>query len=352
MKNKMCSSLKRFLALCLSVIIAFTNIQWQTFAEGVTDHYSNYLDGWKVDVAWSTLSTDYEWNAAGDSTRQPKIVVTYRIENAEKDYPAGSMHFAIPGIGNASRNSTAKASKLAADRSDSEWSYDWDQGNDLHTFTNQFDVKTGQSVSGGFELMWNFNARNCANGFAQTKSPYFSIDGDGSIVMEPLSYKFTSAKDRYRIYLSKENLTGEQYENADQNYVWYDFTTRFDKDVLSRGVYKSTYFVSLDLPDEAKTSDVKVLQGKKTLTLTRNEDGETGFYPFKEQYGGPETYQYFSIGFKKTALDGKQVTVHGHLDRMYQDESTWTKSAASNEIVDAEQTFTVTSYSFIHEGYT
>ena len=40
MKNKMCSSLKRFLALCLSVIIAFTNIQWQTFAEGVTDHYS------------------------------------------------------------------------------------------------------------------------------------------------------------------------------------------------------------------------------------------------------------------------------------------------------------------------
>ena len=352
MKNKMCSSLKRFLALCLSVIIAFTNIQWQTFAEGVTDHYSNYLDGWKVDVAWSTLSTDYEWNAAGDSTRQPKIVVTYRIENAEKDYPAGSMHFAIPGIGNASRNSTAKASKLAADRSDSEWSYDWDQGNDLYTFTNQFDVKTGQSVSGGFELMWNFNARNCANGFAQTKSPYFSIDGDGSIVMEPLSYKFTSAKDRYRIYLSKENITGEQYENADQNYVWYDFTTRFDKDVLSRGVYKSTYFVSLDLPDEAKTSDVMVLQGKKTLTLTRNEDGETGFYPFKEQYGGPETYQYFSIGFKKTALDGKQVTVHGHLDRMYQDESTWTKSAASNEIVDAEQTFTVTSYSFIHEGYT
>ena len=99
MKNKMCSSPKRFLALCLSVIIAFTNIQWQTFAEGVTDHYSNYLDGWKVDVAWSTLSTDYEWNAAGDSTRQPKIVVTYRIENAEKDYPAGSMHFAIPGIG-------------------------------------------------------------------------------------------------------------------------------------------------------------------------------------------------------------------------------------------------------------
>ena len=58
MKNKMCSSPKRFLALCLSVIIAFTNIQWQTFAEGVTDHYSNYLDGWKVDVAWSTLSTD------------------------------------------------------------------------------------------------------------------------------------------------------------------------------------------------------------------------------------------------------------------------------------------------------
>jgi len=59
--------------------------------------------------------------------RQPKIVTTYRIENADKDYPAGSIHFAIPGIGNALRASIVKAFQLAADENDSEWSYTWDQ---------------------------------------------------------------------------------------------------------------------------------------------------------------------------------------------------------------------------------
>ena len=140
---------RRVLAGILAVILTITGLQVPVFAN---TSYSNYLDGWKVEAAWSTLSTDYEWNAVADETRQPKIVVTYRMEHAKRDYPAGSLTFAIPGIGNAHRGSIVKADKLAADKEDSEWNYTWDQENDIYIFTNKFEVKEGQSVSGGYEI--------------------------------------------------------------------------------------------------------------------------------------------------------------------------------------------------------
>lgn len=129
---------RRFLAFVLSVAMLLTSTQIPAFAE---TQYYDYLDGWKVQCAWFNLTTDYEWNAVSPETRQPKIVTTYRIENADRDYPAGSVRFTIPGIGNANRGSIVKASKLAADQEDSEWSYVWDQDADTYTFTNKFELK-------------------------------------------------------------------------------------------------------------------------------------------------------------------------------------------------------------------
>ena len=46
------------------------------------------------------------------------------------------------------------------------------------------------------------------------------------------------------------------------------------------------------------------------------------------------------------------MTVRGHLDRLYEDESEWVRTATGdNECVDAEKTFTVSSYAFVHQGY-
>lgn len=338
---------RRVLAGILAVILTITGLQVPVFAN---TSYSNYLDGWKVEAAWSTLSTDYEWNAVADETRQPKIVVTYRMEHAKRDYPAGSLTFAIPGIGNAHRGSIVKADKLAADKEDSEWNYTWDQENDIYIFTNKFEVKEGQSVSGGFEFLWTLNARSCEDRFSQEKSPMFSVDGVGSIVMEPLSYSFTSERDRYRIYLSKSKLSAMEYEEADKNYVWYDLTTRFDNDRRARGLYRSSYFVSLELPEGVDSADVKVECNGKTVALSENEDGELGFYPFKEKMGDLSS-QSFRLGFKQEVMEGKEVTVRGHLDRLYNDESEWVTVAGDNEIVDVETTFTVESYRFVHNGY-
>ena len=346
---------RRILASVLTAAMLLTNIHVESLAEAGTS-YQSYLDGWKVDAAWSNLSTDYTWDAAVESVRQPKEVVTYRIRNADRDFPAGSLQFTVPGIGNAVRGTVQKADRLAVDGDDSEWDYSWNQTTDTYTFTNRFAVTQGQSVSGGFELLWTLDARKCEDGYKRTESPTFSVEGN-TIVMEPLSYTFTSARDRYRIAMEQSKISGEEYENADQSYIWYDFKTRFDSDYLARGLYKSDYRVTVELPDGAEDGDVIAKQGSKEVALTRDEEGQLGFYPFQGKYGDLSGhylthYETVTLGFKKSALDGKEVTVRGHLDRLYEDESEWVRTATGdNECVDAEKTFTVSSYAFVHQGY-
>lgn len=353
MFRKASNKVRRFLAFVLSLAMLFTSTQFPAFAE---TQYYDYLDGWKVQCAWSNLTTDYGWNAVTTETRQPKIVTTYRIENADRDYPAGSIGFTIPGIGNANRASIVKASQLAADQTDSEWDYTWDQDTDTYIFTNKFEVKEGQSVSGGFEMLWTLNARSCEDGFSQERSPQFSVEGSGSIQMEPLSYAFTSERDRYRISMYKDKLSVSDYENADSDYIWYDIETRFDKDWKARGLYRSDYYVTVEIPEGKDYSDVQVKYGGKTVDLEQDEDGNWGFYPFKERSGdiGGQGYTYydtFTIGFKRETLKDDMVTVHGHLDRLYNDEADWITEAGENEKVDDELQFTVDDYSFTYSGY-
>ena len=351
-------NMKRWISILLAFALVITNIQIPAFA---ADGYQSYLDGWCVQAAWNTLNLDYTWNAKEAATRQPKIVVTYRMNNAKKEYPAGSLTFTIPGIGAAGRMSMAKASKLAADQADSEWNYTWDPVSDIYTFSNRFDVKTGQSVSGGFELLWTLNARHCENGFHRTESPTFSVSGAGSIRMDPLSYAFTSIRDRYRISFTKRQLHEDEYDDADQAYTWYYFRTRFDTDYLARGLYRSNYFISVELPNGAADEDVIAKYNGRVFPLERNADGALGFYPFKDRPGdvtyqdqdGNEITHYEDVllGFRQTSLNGQEITVKGHMDRLYQDEEDWVTTAGEHECVDVEDVFTVTGYRFNHHGY-
>lgn len=72
------------------------------------------------------------------------------------------------------------------------------------------------------------------------------------------------------------------------------------------------------------------------MDLEQDEDGNWGFYPFKERSGdiGGQGYTYydtFTIGFKRETLKDDMVTVHGHLDRLYNDEVDWITEAGENE---------------------
>ena len=351
---------RRFLAWILSVVMILMNLSLESIAEEPV--YQNYLDGWKVDVAWNTLSKDYTWNATSDEMRQPKIVVTYRMDHAAKDYPAGSLSFVIPGIGGVKRSGTVKADKLAADQGDSEWNYDWDPMSDTYRFTNKFAVSSGQSVSGGFELLWTLEARDCENGYTMESSPYFSVADAGGIQMEPLSFAFTSTPDRYRINMTRQTISGSAYEKENKDYIWYDCFVSFDNDWLARGLYKSTLAMTVS---GAGTSgdDVIVKEGNRYKEIPVSVSGDDlTFVLFTERYGNlveldssgnRRTYTVsYRIGFKKETLEGDEVTLHTHLDRLYEDDEDWTIDAGENERVDADDTFTLHGYSFSHAGYT
>ena len=350
---------RRFLAWILSVVMILMNLSLESIAEEPV--YQNYLDGWKVDVAWNTLSKDYTWNATSDEMRQPKIVVTYRMDHAAKDYPAGSLSFVIPGIGGVKRSGTVKADKLAADQGDSEWNYDWDPMSDTYRFTNKFAVSSGQSVSGGFELLWTLEARDCENGYTMESSPYFSVADAGGIQMEPLSFTFASTPDRYRINMTRQTISGSAYEKENKDYIWYDCFVSFDNDWLARGLYKSTLTMTVS---GAGTSgdDVIVKEGNRYKEIPVSGAGDDlTFDLFTERYGNlvelnssgnRSTYTVsYRIGFKKETLEGNEVTIHAHLDRLYEDDEDWTVDAGENECVDADDTFTLHGYSFSHAGY-
>lgn len=357
-RNRMRRGFSFLLVLCMIA----SGIHFPIRAE---EKYENYLDGWKVACAWSTLSKDYIWDAERSEQRQPKLVVTYRLENASHDCAPGDVWFEIPGIGGVNRASILKASELASDASDSEWMCVWDQEADIYTFSNRFSIEEGQSISGGFQLLWTLPARNMEHGYCQERTPAFGVNGAGRIVMEPVSFAFSSLRDRYRISLDSSRLSAKDLEKADQDYIWYEAETRFDKDWLARGLYRSSYYIAVELPDGKNYSDVRIKRNGVPVTLEEivTEDGDTvwGFYPFKNRSGDIGTalstyYDRFQIGFlrdhfKEETGETCEVTMHGHLDRLYCDESVWVTEAGSNEQIDDSVSFAVEDYSFQYSGY-
>lgn len=343
----------RVLAFLLSVVLFITGIPIPVFAE---NPMAAHLDGWTVQAVWSNFSSEYVWEAQEEELREPKIIVTYRMDHAQKDYPAGSLLFTIPGIGGANRGKIEKAREIAAEKEDSEWNCSWNEEQDIYVFSNKFSVEQGQSVSGGFELLWSFDSRNLESGFSQRSVPLFTAEGAGTVSMQTLTFGFSSVRDRYRMEMVRDKIYDEAYEASDRSYIWYEFETRFDKDWCARGLYKSDYYVTVELPDGQDYGDVAVKTENGVYELEPDEYGCWGFYPFKNRsgnLGGRYYTQYdrFTLGFKKEVLKGEEVTVRGHLDRLYQDDPVWIREAAENEVVDTELSFTVEDYHFSYVGY-
>lgn len=345
---------RRFIAFVLMIAMIICNVPISAFA---AQNYPSELDGWKVRVIWSdTLTTDYGWSAEKNSSMRPKINVSYRLENANKDYSIGSIRFTVPGVGNVSRNTVLKAQTATMDGTDSEWICNWDNSTDTYTFVNNFTVKEGESLSGGFELVYDLQARACESGFSQEKSPTFAIAGVGQIIMKPLRFNFQSARDKYRVRLDRSVLSGTSYAHSDKNFIWYNLITHFDSDYLARGLYKSTYSMQIKLEDGLAEGDLLAKYNGKPCQLTRIDNQTYQVEIFRDKYGDLSTLdktgcETLMLGFRQSTLEGKIATVSGHLDRLYQDESCWTTEPGDSENVDVETSFTVESYSFSADGY-
>lgn len=103
--------------------------------------------------------------------------------------------------------------------------------------------------------------------------------------LTPLTYRFSSWRDRYRISLEKKKLPAEDYETADQNYIWYEMETRFDKDWLARGLSQSSYSIAVELPEGKDYGSVLIKKDGKQFPLEQLKQnpgsGYGAFIPFR-----------------------------------------------------------------------
>lgn len=351
--------LKRFTALLLAIVMVAALLP----AISTPAHAATTSDGWTVAAAWSTQSVKYEWDSTKDEIRQPKIYVTYRLEGATRDYKPGDLEIKIPGIGSAVRGTLVKADKIAADKADSEWTYDWDSVNDVYTFKNNFEIKNGGNVNGGFEFLWTMSSRKNSDGFRTGGTPTFTIKNGGQAVetmpMPDLGYRFTSQRDEYRIGLSSRIPEASEWEKLPKGYTWYDIDVSYQAIRHARGLNRSDTWIWLELPAGVAAGDLAVMNGDQAVELKTDDPdhpGQLGFYLFKGRSGDictalkPSVDKYFRVGLK--GADGQSIRINAHLDRLYLDEKEPIKTVVTpNEKVDASLDFSFGAYGFQYRGY-
>lgn len=326
---------KAFTAAVLAVTLLFASIQTSVFAKPESP-YKNYLDGWHVSATWENNESEYVWNAAEDERKQPVLSMSYRIDQAEEEYPVGSISFTVPGIGQIGRDKTIEADDFT-DHTLDFWKLTWDKEKDSYTFTNRFRVSEGESVSGEFKLKWALEARDCRNGFEMEESPVFSLKENDSIELPPVVFSFASEPDQYNIFLNKET------EEEQDGFAWYSFATDFIPQKGVRSLEAADYEIKIDPSEDMIWDDIRVLQNGKEVDIQNDENGGICFSLFaineKELEDVPEEKRSFELGLRTEAFDGQQLEITPVLKGRYQDEE---------EYVDIDPDRT---YSFSVESY-
>lgn len=347
------NALRRVLCMLLCVVMIMGFIPTGSLAAGT---YSDTLDGWTVQATWSTLSRDYKWDAETDTTGQPKLAVTYATNKAARDYAPGELKFTIPGIGRAYRSDTVKASSISADKADSDWGYTWDKGTDTYTFTNKFSVSAGQSMSGGFEILWAMPAKDIVNGSELIGTPKFSVSGE-EISLEPLSFSFSSTRNTIRMDLASENILTTSIPEPDPNYAWYRVYPLFSINKAVRPIAEYNYSVYITLPGGCDYNMVKVQQNGTMHPLSQDGSGRWYFPAVQGKIDNLESYSIepmdLYIGFDKATLSGVSAQIRCELSCRYEDEVTFVNDGnkKDGERYSFQVTKSVYGFDYKAEGY-
>ncbi|MGN1458332.1 MAG: glycine-rich protein [Acutalibacteraceae bacterium] len=356
----------RLLALLMLVSMLMTMFDFSAFsAEEDTTEYSNTLDEWSAQVLWSDNSYDFIKNSDKIEDIPFTLTFSYFLNGASRDYEAGEVRFKVKGIGDIKRNGKIIA-ETTTTQDDSDWDLEYNNEEDEYTFIYKRSIPQNQMLSGGFQMQWKINSRYAINGYTYTSSPVFSIKNDTeekSINLKPITLEYTSERDQYNISLQYEKLTPLEYEKVEggvevKEYIWYNIVTNVSNKMKARGIYKSDYFVSIDIPDGKSYDDVIATKMDGTpINIVEIQDPSTketvhGFYLFKDRYNDVNGDQCkFRLGFKQSTMDKEHVTVNTRLVPLFNDESQKITESTIEEKLDDSETFGVMFYDFTYNTY-
>ena len=272
------------LILCAALMSASTD--FSSIGEMIVNAVGrNTLHEWIVEAIWDNYdSKNYELTSSYNETLRPKMIIKYYLAKAAKDYAVGDVRFTIEGIDDVGREGLFTA-KTTVNQSDSKWLLDENAPAGQYVFYNKYEIKKDEALSGGFEMMWEFNSRSGRNGYEKTIVPVFSVnDGTGnynSIDLPELTFQYNSVRDFYHLYLYTEKIKSSEYQKVNgigpdgngtvyENYVWYNETVKFNPQKKARGLSVSDLFVTVKVTDPNTNVEISEDQYKRIEVLKAN----------------------------------------------------------------------------------
>ena len=189
-----------------------------------------------------------------------------------------------------------------------DWIIDYDEENDVYTFTNQQRLNKDYSTT----FHWYVNACDCVDGYKNelvtsctvTHKAYTTVETqcyalpDGTFLVDPetkapleltedearkmgaedpetgdlikldytysekkviegvplstnnLDIEFYSRPDEFDVTLTGDVLKADEYEQLSNEYTWFEYTTVIDRHEYARGLEGSSYDITIQLPDD------------------------------------------------------------------------------------------------------
>lgn len=380
--------------LCLSIMITCVNII--AYATGGV----NRLGDWSVQTLWDNYDTmNYVVTSSTDETIRPKMVFKYYAAKATADYAPGDVKITIDGIDDIGR-ATMISAKTTTNSNDSKWDL-IESETGKYVFANRNQINREDSLSGGFEIMWEFSSREAKNGYSKAITPVFSVKNSGgtydSINLPDLKFSYYSERDWYILNVDTDKIKSEEYERVAgignsgettkyENYTWYSNTIRFNPQTKARGANISDFFVAIKVVDistgneipQSYYSEITVLKenGARVNTLglydldsitgLASDKGRKvfGYYEFQDKRGDLSNDEYiFYVGYPSKNNDGthdgrfdaKGITTAGYLNILYYDDDDYVRLSSGTldkEKIEDDDYQENHSYSFSYRGST
>lgn len=334
---------KRLLSIFLAVLMIFNGIVILNTIVSADDDVTVYdgdsLNGWELDAYWANGSKSVSYTSSTSETVGVKLTIEYYapISARTEDLPVGSVSFRVPDIGTVKRSGNPFKPITAAENADSIWSLKYDLESESYVFTNKVVIEKDKPISGGFEMLWQLNSRDCVKDFELIQSPVFRL-GNEETNMTPLEFRFSTNRDFYRISLSREQLDYLQYSSDgvdNENYISYNYKTNFNPQLRARADNKSSYFIKISLTDmdgAPVTADDATMQGiilymgsDEEVHLSKttdpvNGDEVWGFYRFKDERRSVMKSDSFMVSYPASFEDTYIPVVESDLIVHYLDE--------------------------------
>lgn len=329
------------------------------------------LNGWQLDAFWANgTQIQHIVSAADENNITVKLTIEYYapISAMTKELPPGTVSFTVPDIGSVKRSGTPFVPVTATDNIDSIWNCTYDMETESYVFTNKVTIESNKPLSGGFEMMWTLQSRQCMDDYHLVRHPVFRIENEATR-MTPLEFHTQIERDYYNLNLSRSYLSYQEFADEgfkDKPYITYNYTTDFRWQKRARADDRSSYFVRVHFTDlegvptdavsDALMSRIVVSADNNDNPLTQITDpytGETvwGFYRFQDRKTSQLTTDQFRLSYPMEIEElNVSAVVDTYLQVHYLDDPedlyvTHTSSIAG-ETLHGQSAGTVSKYSF------